>query len=532
MLQLMRKHHKVAMLVVAVIVIISFAFFGPGGNEHLSGHYSREINGQRYTETDLQAAQNIAALAQQTTSFGDAPAKLFGLFMAARGIGRSNTEESGYENNLINLITIREEAKRLGITVTDEDIQKAVQALPRMQTDGKFDRSKLDNLIKFSQNPEATQRNFFTMMKDALLLEKLSALVGGTMQATDYAVTLDYVNAHAKTTLQTVIIPRKEVESVTATDEDAQKYYDANKDKKVAELDPVMKSEASREVRYILLEKAKREDISKEPADKQEEKKKAWDAQDKKVAATAKVISDALVEEGAPQKLEDAAALVKDKPEFLPAEIKPAVKITAGNPPEALKTEPEAVEAILEDGKGVAKLANGFIVFESGDLVEPALLSFEAAKPQLLEKLTKEKVAAALLDKANGVRSKLQETLAAGKPFTEALTAAGVTATSYSYSTKTPAKDAPPYFADIQALVKTLNPGSLAPNPIKAGDDMAVVFLEKYELPDDPKMADDKKQLKRTQGYNDSPFAPSPVFMSWFNQRRDTIAPIFFGEAQ
>ncbi len=544
MLQLMRKHHKVAMIVVAAIVCITMVYFGQSNRDHAGGVYDVTMAGKHYDEVDLRTATAIQQMAQGASSFGnDAPTKLMATLMN-RGVARQSRGGEA-ENALANLVTIREESRNLGIAVSDEDVQKAVQALPRMQTEGKFDRAKFDQVA----GNETAQRYFYQMMKDALLVDKLQKLVGGPMQATDYATTLDYNDAHAKTTIQTVLIPRKEHESIKATDEDAQKFYDANKEKdkdpvkNVNLLDPVLRSEPTRTINYVKFNKVKRdekpEDLSKLPADQQEakrkeqeEKKKGWDAEDKKIISTAIALSDAMVNETAPLGLKEAAATLKDKPDFVVIEIKTAEKVIASAPPEDLKEAAAQIEEMIESetGKGVVKTANGYIVYDGSELIPSRLLTLDEAKPKLLEKLTKEKIEAALQDKASGVRSKLQEALAASKPFAEALTAAGVTATSYTYSRSKPAKDAPPYLASLQSAVVNLETGSLAANPLPAGDDLAVVYLEKVELPQDPKMVDDKKLLKRTSGYTSEVFRPTPIFTTWFAQRREAIAPSFGAE--
>lgn len=534
MLQLMRKHHKIAMLVVAIIVIISFAFFGPGSGEHPGHGYFKKIGGKVYLQADLDAAGAEMQMVQQTFmngGFSDPPAKLMGLMQAAQGIERRARGGMEAESVLVNLITLREEAKRLGVTVEDKDLQKAVESLKSFQTEGKFDRPKLDAMLESGRDPAATKRYFFTMLKDALLLDKIQKLVGGPMQATDYAVNQDYNSEHVKTTIQTVLVPRKPHEEIKATDEDVQKYYDANKEKKVFELEPIMRSEASRDLKYIKIEKSKKEDISKLPADQQEARKKEWTEIDKKAPMTATVISNAMADETKPLPLEEAAALVKDKPEYLPVEIKTAVGVTASTLPDDLKSEAAVAEAIQAEDKGVPQSSNGWVIFEASNKKDPRLLTLEEAKPKLVEKLTKEKIAAALQDAANGVRSKLQESIAAGKPFAEALTAAGVTSSTWTYSSTKPAKDAPPYLSAAQQAVTSLDANALAANPIPAGDDMLVVYLEKRELPNDPKMEDDKKLLKRTRGLNDSPFSPSPIFLAWFNQRREALAPVFEQQA-
>ena len=522
MLDLMRKHHKVAMLVTAIIVIITMAFWGdtapPGGPG-----YNREFGGKIYDQTDMAAVETEFMLARSVSGFTDAPGKLMFLLQDP-GKTRDNGQVPR-DAPLVNLITLRQEAKNLGITASDAEVQKAIQGLPRLQTDGKFDRSKLDALLA-----KRSDRPFVEMMRDALIVEKLQKLVGGSMPATDYGVNLAYNKEHVKTTVQVAILPRKEHEAIKATDEDAQKFYDANKDKPEAEQDPVLRSEPNRDMKYIkILRAVKTEDISKLKPEEQEAKRKEWSAIDTKAAVTASAINNAMIDQDKPLTIEDAVALVKDKPEYVPVEIKMVEKVTASTPPDDLKSEGDIFGDMFEEEVGVKNTPTSHIIFDTGDLVPSRLLTLEEAKTKLLEKLTKEKITAALLDKATGVRSKIQETLTAAKPFAEALTSVGVTAISYTYSAKAPPKDAPPYFAKIQQAVTGLTPNTLAPNPVEAGDDLAVVFLEKVELPDDPKMPEDKVILKKNAGINDSPFSPSPLFRSWFQQRRDAIAPVFGG---
>jgi hypothetical protein len=292
----------------------------------------------------------------------------------------------------------------------------------------------------------------------------------------------------------------------------------------------VLRSEASRDLKYVRVEKSKKEDITKLPADQQEAKKKEQADLDTKAAMTATFISNAMADENKPATLEEAVAQAKDKPEYLAVEIKSVPNVSVSTLPDDLKNEAKAIETFQEEDKGVAEITNGWVVFETSNLKAPALLKLDEAKPKLIEKLTKEKIAAALQDAANGVRSKLQENLSAGKPIAEALTAAGVTSSVFTYKASSPPKDAPPYFSAAQQAVASLDAGALAANPIPAGDDMAIVYLEKRELPKDPKMEEDKKLLKRTAGINDSPFSPSPIFLSWFNQRREVAAPVFTPE--
>ena len=220
MLDLMRKHHKVAMLVTAIIVIITMAFWGDTPQGSGLG-YKREFNGKIYDQADLSGVETEFILARSVSGFTDAPGKLMFLLQDP-GKTRDNGKVPR-DAPLVNLIALRQEAKNLGITASDAEVQKAIQGLPRLQTDGKFDRSKLDALLS-----KGSDRPFVEMMRDALIAEKLQKLVGGSMPATDYGVNLAYNKEHVKTTVQVAILPRKEHEAIKATDEDAQKFYDAN----------------------------------------------------------------------------------------------------------------------------------------------------------------------------------------------------------------------------------------------------------------------------------------------------------------
>ncbi len=554
MLQLMRKHHKLAMIIVAIIVCITMVYFGQFSRDQNPG-YHVSIAGKSYDEVDIKTAANIAGMTQAATKpmyagpqmfipGSDAPGRLYSLVRDSQGSSRRGDGGAKVESPLVTLITLREEARNLGVAVSDEDVQKGVQALPQLQTDGKFDREKFD---KAAPN-ETAQRYFFMMMKDALVLDKLQKLIGGDLAATQYTTNLEYLTTHAKTTVQTIVVPRKDVESIKATDEDAQKYYDANKEKdkdpakNLNLLDKVLKSEPSRTLSYVKFTKVKRdapEDTSKLPADQQEakrkeqeEKTKGYEAEDKKMQLTAIAINTAMVNDVAPMKLAEAVASLKDKPEYVTCEIKTAENVIASALPDDLKDAPPLqVEDMLEGDQtqGVIKTpAGGYVIYEGTDSKPSRLLTLEEAKPKLLEKLSKEQVAAALRDKTTGIRSKLQEALSAGKTFAEALTAAEVTATSYTYSQKTPVKDAPKYFQKVQEAVANLETGALAANPVEADDDLALVYLEKVELPQDPKMEDDKKLLKKSAGYSANPYGgASPIFNAWFNQRREAAAPTF-----
>lgn len=526
MLETMRKHHYVLMLIIAVVVIISFSFWGGYDSTRNAGSWSKKIYEEVYREPDVKAAETAFRVAQQAGSFSDALGKYSQLLMTAQGTVRGNREEDFFVEALVTSVTVRKEAELLGIAVEEEDLKKAVQKLQRFQTDGKFDREKYETFIANSADRNAQERALFSALRDSLLLEKLQKVFGGTVPASEFQVNLTYNDQHGKTTAKVIVLPRKEHEALKPTDEDVQKYYDANKGKKVEELDPAMTSDEAVDVQYAKIDLAKREDISKLPQDQQDAKKKEWDEHDKKVRVTASQLSNVTADEG--KSLEEAAKSLKDNPAYLPVEVKTAAALTEKNKPEDLKAEEQAVDQMLVENNGTVKGTNGYIIYHVSKKSEAAMLPLDQAKPKIVEKLTKEKIDAALQDKANAVRSKLQEALTANKPFAEALTAAGVTTEELVLSGTKPPTNPPAYYQAVRTEAANLNAGSLAANAIPSGDDLVLVYVDKKELPwDKDKGPLDKASLAKRLGLGSNPYQPSPLFMTWFMKRREEASPTF-----
>jgi hypothetical protein len=73
-----------------------------------------------------------------------------------------------------------------------------------------------------------------------------------------------------------------------------------------------------------------------------------------------------------------------------------------------------------------------------------------------------------------------------------------------------------------------LNAGETS-EPQEVPEGLLLIHVAKKELPKDPKMEEDKKNLAKnlTSGDNGSPFSPpSPVFQAWFSSRRDAAVEV------
>ena len=71
----------------------------------------------------------------------------------------------------------------------------------------------------------------------------------------------------------------------------------------------------------------------------------------------------------------------------------------------------------------------------------------------------------------------------------------------------------------IPTASQNLGAGEIS-EAIKVPDGQLLVFLVKKELPKDPKMEEDKKNLAKGQGAMGDDPAANPLFRAWFASRR------------
>src|SRR5476649_1245760 len=126
----------VALKIILALIILSFVLTGmssylTGG----SGDYAAKVNGQEIGRAQLEESVHSqrSRLQQQ---LGDQ----FSALAGSNGYMQQLRQES--LNNLIDVTLLDQYSKKLGITVSDQQIKDAILATPQFQTDGRFDNAK------------------------------------------------------------------------------------------------------------------------------------------------------------------------------------------------------------------------------------------------------------------------------------------------------------------------------------------------------------------------------------------------------
>lgn len=131
-------------------------------------------------------------------------------------------------NNLIDRVLIKREAKRMGISVSKDEIVKSISAIPAFQKDGVFNFDLYQQLLKGQRmNPAA----FEQAQEDDLLIKKAREKVSGEVKVSDDDLLKQYHQDNDKVDLVYVSFsPAETLKEVKLSDQDLQAFLQAHQD--------------------------------------------------------------------------------------------------------------------------------------------------------------------------------------------------------------------------------------------------------------------------------------------------------------
>jgi peptidyl-prolyl cis-trans isomerase D len=170
MLDILRSKSRSVLTYVlfGIIIVVFVVSFGPGSQgcqvEGLSSHTAVEVDGY------------VVAPADYEEAYGN----LFRTYQAR--VGQSFTRELADQlglrnvamNQLVDRVLVVQEAKRRGLRVTPDEVNRVVWSIPSFQTDGRFDIELYRRAVRQSYGSES---RFEERLVDDLLFQKMTALL-------------------------------------------------------------------------------------------------------------------------------------------------------------------------------------------------------------------------------------------------------------------------------------------------------------------------------------------------------------------
>lgn len=229
MLELLRKHQHGIMIVVAFIVIIAFAWlFNPydaSRGRSLTGTNALTVAGKTISLDEVERQRRILQAANQ-----------MGFSFTMQLLQPTFDVMDFTQNRLL----LRQEARKLGIEPTEEDVLKAIGNHTGFQTSGKFDQSRYDDAIANTLQPSGLQPgDLRELVADKIIIEKLDGLLGSNSDAPKSRIDMEYQSRHETVSASVVDFKLADAETkVEVNDDDLKTYY--------ADLEAVLPGEEAR----------------------------------------------------------------------------------------------------------------------------------------------------------------------------------------------------------------------------------------------------------------------------------------------
>lgn len=498
MITMMRKHHKVLMIVITALVCISFSWywnktdFAQMGNSTVGKIYDRNV-----TQVEFQRNSRLLRLGSELGMRDLAQSLTFG----------AQTENEAYADFSWNLMVLRHEADQLGIEPTTEEIADYVKTMPVFQGANGFDLKKYTDFADHALAPMGfSEAQVEELAMDQITLQRVQKLLGAGVSMPEGELKTSFEQLYSKMDVGTVRFSDADFAGqVQVTDPEIAKYYEGHKAQ--------LKSDEMRQVKFVnfgLTEEQKK--LTGKPR---------IDVL-QKLADSANDFTEGLQAKGAD--FDAVAAKFKLTP-------KRTGEFSQSNPDPQLAGAPTLAQAAFgltkeSPNSEAVQAPDGFYVehLEKIDAARP--LTLDEAKPKIVEALKKERTQQLISEKANAVATQLREAMKSGKSMEEAAAQAGVKVEKIpSFSLldnppgATPAapdpKNQTPEMQTIKQTVSEMTPGSvseLVPQP----EGGMLVILDKRE-PVNAAQFETSRPLMENRALENK---RQVVFVEWLRERR------------
>jgi peptidyl-prolyl cis-trans isomerase D len=219
MLDFMRRNARsTAIKVVFGVIIAVFVLWGVGSFSDAEPTYAATVNDDAITPKELNA------YARQLESFYR---RMYGENYSPE-LERSLDLRNRALDQLINRVLLRQEALRLGLAVTDEEIREAIGKIEGLNADGRFRR---DIYFRFVRSQGLSPGEFEEQMSDDLLVRKIQNLYTSSLPIDETTARALYTFSNEKANLSFVeLLTTGYHKEVTVTAEEARAYYEKVKE--------------------------------------------------------------------------------------------------------------------------------------------------------------------------------------------------------------------------------------------------------------------------------------------------------------
>lgn len=213
-----RKRSWIIVFLLGLIIVVFIAFYG--GNKLNDGAVLdvAEVNGERITQREFAEHYERTLNRYREMLKGSLTPEL----MKNLNIKGQLLEE------LIQKKLALQEARRLGLVASDEELALSIEKVPQFQVAGRFNKERYLQLLRANR---FTPEKFEEDQRDQLTIQRLYGVLLDSVHVTDAEVRDRYRWDQEKINLSFIRVPASDyLAEVKVTDDDIKKYYDKNKE--------------------------------------------------------------------------------------------------------------------------------------------------------------------------------------------------------------------------------------------------------------------------------------------------------------
>ncbi len=234
MLDFMRRHAQSWMIKAALgAVVIVFIFWGIW-----SPHEGRQRELVKIGDYII----TVAEAKNYYQNLRDRYQAIYGDRFTEEMAKRLNLKEKAVKD-LINRVLLLQEAQRLGLKVTAEELQASIHDIQAFQKDGVFDKA---TYLRALQRARLTAKEFEANQRQMLLLNKLQGLVVSSVKVSDQEVFEAYRQNFEKLNLEMISLKPADFKDISLTPEEVKEYFTKHREE--------FKIPARVKVRYLLFD--------------------------------------------------------------------------------------------------------------------------------------------------------------------------------------------------------------------------------------------------------------------------------------
>ncbi len=236
MLEIIRKNAASWLMkfILGAIVVV-FIFWGVGTFRSQRLDVMAKVNGEKILVEEYQKAYNFTVERLRRMYGGTIPDALF----------KQLNIKQQVLNQLIDETLIRQKAKRLGLMVTDKEIQHVILNIPAFKQNGMFQPRLYQMALR---NAGLRPADFEHQLRQEMITRKLQTVMASGLHCPDSEALSFFKYKNSEIDVEFVKVNSSDcVSEVNATDEGLKKWYQSNKEK--FRTDPQLK------LKYLLFSK-------------------------------------------------------------------------------------------------------------------------------------------------------------------------------------------------------------------------------------------------------------------------------------